>query len=63
MSIRVTVWNEFRHEKDKSHVASEIYPNGIHTPIAEYLRGKGLAVDHVQCNRGEEKQAMSRKSF
>lgn len=44
MAIRVTVWNEFRHEKDKSHPASQIYPNGIHTPIAEYLRGKGLEV-------------------
>ena len=44
MAIRVTVWNEFRHEKDKSHAASEIYPDGIHAPIAEYLRGKGLDV-------------------
>ena len=44
MTIRVTVWNEFRHEKDNSHAASEIYPDGIHTPIAEYLRGKGLDV-------------------
>jgi trehalose utilization protein len=37
MPIRVTVWNEFRHEKSKSQVA-EIYPNGIHEAIASRLR-------------------------
>ncbi|HEU5015646.1 MAG TPA: ThuA domain-containing protein [Roseiflexaceae bacterium] len=36
--IRVTVWNEFRHEKDVNHPASEIYPDGIHAVIAEFLR-------------------------
>ena len=42
MAIRVTVWNEFRHEKDMKHPASTIYPNGIHEPIAKYLNGKGV---------------------
>jgi trehalose utilization protein len=41
---RVTVWNEFRHELDTNHAASRIYPQGIHAPIAESLREKGLAV-------------------
>ena len=41
-AIRVTVWNEFRHEKDSSHVASSIYPDGIHTPIANWLAAQGL---------------------
>ncbi len=36
MSIKVTVWNEYRHEKSKSKVA-EIYPKGIHAAIAEFL--------------------------
>ena len=36
-SIRVTVWNEFRHEKHKPEVA-KIYPDGIHGAIAEHLR-------------------------
>ena len=36
--LRVTVWNEFRHEKDTSHPASTIYAEGIHTAIAEGLR-------------------------
>lgn len=37
MAIRVTVWNEFFHEKKKPEVA-KIYPNGIHEAIAEHLR-------------------------
>jgi trehalose utilization protein len=35
--IRVTVWNEFRHEKQDKAIAA-IYPNGIHGAIAQYLR-------------------------
>ena len=35
--IRVLVWNEFMHEKDASCKASEIYPDGIHACIAEFL--------------------------
>ena len=34
--IRVTVWNEFRHEKKIKEVA-EIYPNGLHATIKEFL--------------------------
>jgi trehalose utilization protein len=33
MAIRVTVWNEFRHEKEDEEIAS-IYPDGIHGAIA-----------------------------
>lgn len=36
-TIRVTVWNEFRHERIHEEVA-KVYPNGIHTVIADYLR-------------------------
>lgn len=34
--IRVTVWNEYRHEKTEKAV-SDIYPKGIHGAIAEFL--------------------------
>jgi trehalose utilization protein len=34
--IRVTVWNEFRHEKVSNEI-SELYPNGIHGQIASVL--------------------------
>lgn len=34
--IRVTVWNEFRHEK-KNEVVKKIYPDGMHITIAKAL--------------------------
>jgi trehalose utilization protein len=36
LKIRVTVWNEYRHEKVNEKIAA-IYPNGIHGAIASYL--------------------------
>jgi trehalose utilization protein len=35
--IRVTVWNEFRHERDPNGEPAKVYPNGMHAVIAEYL--------------------------
>ena len=35
--IRVLVFNEFKHEKDPNCKASEIYPNGIHAALADFL--------------------------
>ncbi|MDD4797574.1 MAG: ThuA domain-containing protein [Eubacteriales bacterium] len=34
--IRVTVWNEFRHELTDQKV-KDVYPNGIHEAIADFL--------------------------
>jgi trehalose utilization protein len=34
--IKVTVWNEYRHEKENEKVRS-VYPHGIHTVIGEGL--------------------------
>jgi trehalose utilization protein len=42
-NLRVTVWNEYRHEKRNEHVAA-IYPEGIHGTIAAALRKDGFAV-------------------
>ena len=39
MSLRVTVWNEFVHERDNEFVRS-IYPDGIHERIAGHLRAQ-----------------------
>ena len=39
-NIRVTVWNEYRHERHKESVAA-IYPQGIHRAIADGLREFG----------------------
>lgn len=40
---RITVWNEYRHEKESEEVCS-VYPDGIHNTIAEGLRKHGLEV-------------------
>lgn len=40
---RVTVWNEYQHEKKDPEVA-KIYHNGIHEAIAQHLRQEGLTV-------------------
>lgn len=36
-TLKVTVWNEYRHEKVNPQVAG-IYPEGIHNAIAGYLK-------------------------
>ena len=41
--LRVTVWNEYRHEKQDAEVA-KVYPQGIHDAIAKHLRGQALSV-------------------
>ncbi len=43
MAIRVTVWNEYRHEKRNPRIA-QIYPEGIHGAIAAGLREAGHEV-------------------
>lgn len=35
--LRITVWNEFRHER-KNKAVQAIYPKGIHTTIADALK-------------------------
>lgn len=39
--IRVTVWNEYEHEKVDERVAA-IYPKGIHGAIADGIAGEGV---------------------
>jgi trehalose utilization protein len=42
-SPKVTVWNEYRHEK-KDDAVAKVYPDGIHEAIAQHLRTQGLTV-------------------
>jgi trehalose utilization protein len=42
-SLRVTVWNENRHEQIHPKVQA-IYPQGMHTVIANHLRENGMTV-------------------
>jgi trehalose utilization protein len=36
-AIRVTVWNEYHHEKTNEQI-KKIYPKGMHSAIADYLK-------------------------
>ncbi|KAA1039655.1 trehalose utilization protein ThuA [Macrococcus equipercicus] len=40
--MKVTVWNEYRHEKE-SAIVSNIYPEGIHQQIASFIEGADVA--------------------
>ncbi|HEY0737058.1 MAG TPA: ThuA domain-containing protein [Herpetosiphonaceae bacterium] len=41
--VRITVWNEYRHEQNNPKVAA-VYPEGIHAAIAAPLREQGFEV-------------------
>ena len=43
MTLRITLWNEYRHEKTSAAV-QKVYPDGLHAPIARRLREAGLNV-------------------
>lgn len=44
MTLKVTIWNEYRHEKSHEEVR-KVYPNGLHAPIADHLRhSEGMTV-------------------
>ena len=47
-SLRVVVWNEFIHEQSEENVRA-IYPNGIHSAIADGLRENLGARVSVRC--------------
>lgn len=56
--IRVTVWNEYFHERKEEKVA-EIYPKGIHECIADFLKDNGFKVrtatlDDEECGLTQE---------
>ena len=38
--VSVTVWNEYRHEREDDEVA-DVYPDGIHAVLADALDGRG----------------------
>ena len=56
--IRVTVWNEFRHERHSERV-QQIYPDGIHAAISEALtRRCGAAVLVRTATLDEDEQGL-----
>ncbi|MEE8391840.1 MAG: ThuA domain-containing protein, partial [Anaerolineae bacterium] len=50
--LRVTVWNEYRHEKTDAEVA-KIYPDGIHEAIAQHLHTEGMQVQTATLDEPE----------
>ena len=46
-----TVWNEFRHERE-SDVVGEVYPDGIHTVIADVLASAGYETHTATLDEG-----------
>lgn len=50
--MNVTVWNEYRHEKENPIVA-DIYPNGIHSAIAEFLQEEDFATRTATLDEAE----------
>lgn len=51
--IRVTVWNEFRHEKHNEAV-KKVYPDGIHTAIAAHLQKQSMQVQVATLDEPEQ---------
>jgi len=43
MTLNVTSLSEYRHEKADEEVR-EVYPDGVHAPIADHLRSEGMTV-------------------
>ena len=52
MTLRVTVWNEFRHEKENGEIKA-IYPQGIHEVIADTLRDNEMKVQTATLDEPE----------
>ncbi len=50
--IKVTVWNEYRHEVHKQEI-KEVYPLGIHECIASFLREAKMKVQTATLDQDE----------
>ena len=56
--LRVTIWNEYAHEKTDERVR-EVYQGGIHNAIADFLKSDDIEVrtatlDDEECGLTEE---------
>jgi trehalose utilization protein len=49
---RITIWNEFRHEKISPEIGA-LYPDGLHGQIAKSLRGSNLKVQTATLDEPE----------
>ncbi|MBP1921215.1 trehalose utilization protein [Halorubrum alkaliphilum] len=51
--VRVTVWNEFRHERE-SDVVAEVYPDGIHAVVADAVAEAGHDIRTATLDEGPD---------
>lgn len=49
---RVTVWNEYRHERE-SDVVADVYPDGIHAVLADVFEEAGFEVETATLDEPE----------
>ena len=49
---RITVWNEFQHELHNEAI-KKLYPEGMHTAIANYLQSQGFEVQTATLDQPE----------
>src|SRR5688572_25090854 len=59
--IRVTIWNEFVHERENAEVA-QLYPKGIHDVLANALR-KYPELEIRTATLGDPEQGLSEASL
>jgi trehalose utilization protein len=52
MTIKVTVWNEYRHEREEPEIAA-IYPDGLHAAIGKGLTGNDFQVRYATLDEPE----------
>ncbi|MDQ2654046.1 MAG: ThuA domain-containing protein [Chloroflexota bacterium] len=52
MTIKVTIWNEYRHEREDSAIAA-VYPDGLHAAIGNGLTGDDFRVRYATLDEPE----------
>jgi trehalose utilization protein len=52
--IKVTIWNEFRHEKVEGGVPAQVYPKGIHMALRDELAAPDLDIRTATLDEPEQ---------
>jgi len=53
MAIRITFWNEFRHEKEKDAVKA-LYPDGLHAYVKSWLESDDIKITLASLDEPEQ---------
>ena len=52
--IKVTIWNEFRHEKVEGGVPGQVYPGGLHLALRDGLAAPDLDIRTATLDEPEQ---------